>query len=219
MARLQVSPEIVLRCGALEARLSPSAGGRVTALRTMAAPAGPGTDWLVPLGDDVRSGGFESTAWPKAGCYPLVPFSNRIRAGRFAWNGRRVQLPLHPGEVHALHGAGHRVPWSIAAHDERSATMALHHAADAQGWPWAFAVTQQVTLDAQGLMLEMQVRNEGDEAMPCGTGFHPFIPSRFAHRIQFEASQVWPPDGEYLPSRPQSLQGADDHSTPRAMAS
>ena len=27
--------------------------------------------------------------------------------------------------------------------------------------------------------------------MPCGAGFHPYIPERFAHRIRFDATTFW----------------------------
>lgn len=93
---LNVTPDTTLCSGTLTATLAPAAGGRVTSLSSRAT-AGERIDWLVPLDDAVRAGGFESTQWPKAGCYPLVPFSNRIRDGRIAGTQGRVQLPLHPG--------------------------------------------------------------------------------------------------------------------------
>ncbi len=51
--------------------------------------------------------GFNGLAWPKAGCYPLLPFSNRIRDGRFLWGGREIRLAPHPGQAtrHAWRGA------------------------------------------------------------------------------------------------------------------
>ena len=47
-------------------------------------------------------------------CFPLVPFSGRIRDGRFSFQGRQIQLPLnflpHP---HAIHGHGWKQPWTV----------------------------------------------------------------------------------------------------------
>jgi aldose 1-epimerase len=216
--RLHIGHEAVLRNGALEAVLAPAAGGRITALRTLDAAGRSGIDWLVPLDAAVRSQGFASTAWPKAGCYPLVPFSNRIREGRFAWKGRAVQLPLHPGESHALHGGTQQMPWALMQQHGASATMACRHAGNAQAWPWAFTATQTVTLDSAGSMtVALDVFNESDEPMPCGMGLHPYIPAHFGDRIRFDARTSWPPDSEFLATAPQPLVAADSYVAQRAM--
>lgn len=216
MTHLHVSPEVTLRHGRLEATLAPAAGGRITRLVSVRAD-GP-IDWLVPLSDEVRHAGFESTAWPKAGCYPLVPFSNRIRHGRFAWADREAQLPIHPGEHHALHGGTQQAVWTLARQDEHSAVMAYVHQRGHQGWPWSFTVEQTVTLDADGMSLQLKVTNNDTAEMPCGMGFHPYFPARFAHRIGFEAEAAWAPDAEFLGTAPQAVPVADDYSTPRTLA-
>ncbi|VTU15964.1 aldose epimerase family protein [Variovorax sp. PBL-E5] len=217
MARLHVSPEIVLRCDRLRALLAPAAGGRITALRSTGLRGGSDIDWLVPLADAVRADGFESTAWPKAGCYPLVPFSNRIRAGRFSWNGRQVRLPIHPGEAHALHGGSQQMPWQLIQHEASSATMEYRHAAGAAGWPWAFRARQHIALDENGMTLGLRITNDSGETMPCGCGFHPYVPDRFGHRLRFDARTVWPPDAEFLATAPRPPEAHDDYAIPRAL--
>lgn len=216
MAHLSIAPETTLRLGTLAATLAPAAGGRITRLTSVRAD-GP-IDWLVPLAGEVRQTGFESTAWPKAGCYPLVPFSNRIRHGSFAWAGREAQLPIHPGERHALHGGTQQAAWTLAQHDTHSAVMAYAHERGQQGWPWSFSVEQTVTLEAGGMRLELKVTNTDNAEMPCGMGFHPYFPARFADRIGFEAQSVWTPDAEFLGTPPQPVPAADDYAVPRALA-
>ncbi|APW36096.1 aldose epimerase [Rhodoferax koreense] len=215
MTHLSIAPEITLRHGSLAATLAPAAGGRITRL-VSAGAEGP-IDWLVPLSDDVRQAGFESTAWPKAGCYPLVPFSNRIRHGQFAWAGREARLPIHPGETHALHGGTQQAAWTLARQDTHSAVMAYAHERGQQGWPWAFSVEQTVALDPQGLSLTLKVTNTDTVEMPCGMGFHPYFPARFAHRIGFEAQNVWTPDAEFLGTPPRPIPTTDDYTVPRAL--
>lgn len=78
MTHLQVLPETHLHHGTLQAMLAPAAGGRIARLFSTHAATGHTTEWLVPLSDAVRNTGFESTSWPKAGLYPLIPYSNRI---------------------------------------------------------------------------------------------------------------------------------------------
>jgi len=213
---LSVTPETTLRSGSLAATLAPAAGGRITRLSSGTA-GGETIDWLVPLADAVRGAGFESTQWPKAGCYPLVPFSNRIRDGRLAGPQGRVQLPLHPGERHALHGAAQQRPWRLEQHAADRATMSYVHAPGDHGWPWAFRAEQAVALDAAGLSLELRISNEGRESMPSGCGFHPYFPARFAHGLQFDARSVWPADAEFLASAPVPTAPADDYASVRAL--
>lgn len=46
-------------------------------------------------------------------CYPLVPWSNRIGGGRFAFDGRVVEVPrTRDDEPYPLHGHGWRMPGS-----------------------------------------------------------------------------------------------------------
>lgn len=216
MTHLYISPETTLRHGDLAVTLAPAAGGRITRL---ASTRGNETiDWLVPLGDDARAAGFESTAWPKAGCYPLVPFSNRIRHGQIAWGERKAQLPLHPGERHALHGGAQQMAWTLSQQGAHTATMHYLHERGQHGWPWSFAAEQVVTLDPQGLTLALRVTNTDNAEMPCGAGFHPYFPSRFAQQLQFHAQAVWAPDADFLATPPAPVTAADNYATPRALA-
>jgi aldose 1-epimerase len=218
MTHLQVLPETRLHHGTLHAVLAPAAGGRISRLFSSDTATGQTIDWLVPLGDTVRATGFESTSWPKAGLYPLIPYSNRIQHGSFAWPGRTVQLALHPGERHALHGGSQQRPWTLTQHDASSATMTYVHQKNQDGWPWAYLAGHTVTLGHEGLTLHMHVTNADDAPMPCGIGFHPDFPSRFAHRVGFSAPTIWPPDAQFLGSAPRPAGAMDDYAEPREVA-
>jgi aldose 1-epimerase len=60
--------------------------------------------------------------------FPLVPFSNRIGDGTFAWEGTRFALARNffP-ESHAIHGVGFERAWQVQARAANSATLALNH--------------------------------------------------------------------------------------------
>ena len=71
--------------------------------------AGQVWEWLRPASDAAvtRRDGYEAAA------FPLVPFSNRIRTGRFSFAGRDIALPLNrPPERHAIHGHGWQAAWT-----------------------------------------------------------------------------------------------------------
>src|SRR5690606_13284798 len=73
-----------------------------------------------------------------AACFPLVPYANRIRDGRFAFAGREVRLPANfPPERHSIHGLGWQRPWQVEADDGREAVMADTYSGD-ERWPWSY---------------------------------------------------------------------------------
>ena len=151
--------------------VAPALGGRMAGLRT---ERGDGTviDWLAPLHPEQ---GFDAELWPKAGSYPLLPFSNRIREGRFRWQGRDIALPAHPGQAHAMHGFGHARPWTVSTLGEDRIVMDLAHAPAGDDWPWPMHARQTLVLRDEGLDAELTVGNDGETAMPVGGGFHPFL--------------------------------------------
>ncbi|MCA1654218.1 MAG: aldose 1-epimerase, partial [Sphingomonadales bacterium] len=84
--------------------------------------------------------------------FPLVPFSNRIRGGRFECDGRTVTLsPNLPGDPSPLHGQGWRNAWRVEDADERHAAIAFIH--EPGEWPWRYEARQRFDLDEDGLMI------------------------------------------------------------------
>lgn len=176
-----------LRNGRMRARLVPGAGGRIASL----AHDGYG-DILVPMSDAP----FEPEFWPKAGAYPLIPFHNRIRDGRFSWDGDAYQLPLHPSEPHALHGFSSKRTWTEENVRDASATLSLKHEGDAH-WPWSLLAQQHIVLEPDALVLNLSVTNLGDRAMPAGLGWHPYFVK--ARQIEDDAELSWPIGEDLMP--------------------
>jgi len=172
--------------------------------------AGDLTVELVPaVGAVVRSfraGGepvFREGPWPitdanDGGCYPLVPFSNRVCDGRFSFGGRAVQLrPNLPPQKHPLHGQGWRSAWWSEDRHGREASLAFDYQAD--DWPWPYRARQDVSLDEGGLTLRLSCRNTGVEPMPCGLGFHPYFPANARTVLSAAVEGVWTIDEEVMP--------------------
>lgn len=184
-----------LRAGPLALRVAPAAGGRLASLTSTDA-TGRSTDWLAPMPADSLAEGFDADLWPKAGCYPLLPFSNRIRDGRFVWDDTEIVLTPHSGQVHAMHGVGHRRAWQVVHQAVDRMTMRLRHAPTPGEWPWPFEAVQRLRLTPAGLLAELALRNEGGSRMPVGGGFHPFLARRPGMRLRFDASHRWPADAD-----------------------
>lgn len=133
------------------------------------------------------------------GCFPLVPYCNRIRDGRFTFRGRRVEIaPNMAGDPSPLHGDGWLGPWLIESRGEAETCLFFAHAPDE--WPWAYEARQIFRLDESGLAAEISCRNLSSEPMPCGLGFHPYFPCDAGTRIMTQVEQVWEVDDKLLPT-------------------
>jgi len=134
-----------------------------------------------------------------SGGFPLVPFCNRIRDGRFAFGGREVTLkPNLAGHPHALHGQGWRAAWTVESASDAQAVLSFDHPAGE--WPWAYRAEQRFSLGEDGLRLDLSVTNTSEEAMPAGLGFHPYFPAGAGTRLQAGVTGVWLIDDECLPT-------------------
>ena len=132
-------------------------------------------------------------------CFPLVPFSNRIANGRFSLNGREIRLsPNFAGSrPHPLHGFGWQSPWQVLW--QTGGALAIEHTHHAGEWPWDYTAQQTFTLGDDGLTIELSVRNDSDDPMPAGLGFHPYFPRTAETRYLGLHRGEWVNSADFLP--------------------
>ncbi|WP_340117211.1 aldose 1-epimerase [Pelagibius sp. 7325] len=182
---------IRLSDGPAELEVAPAQGGCITAFRWHTA--GGGVDWLrpAPPGADLTPN--------DSACFPLVPYSNRIRQGRFRFAGRDHQLKANFAPApHTIHGHGWKLPWRVMAQD--SASLALFYEHDGSDWPAPYRAEQRLSLHHGALTVELAVTNTGDTAMPAGLGLHPYFPRTPACRLTASVEGMWATDAEVMPT-------------------
>jgi aldose 1-epimerase len=198
---MSIDPRLTLRAGMLELVLAPAVGGSIARF-----------DHIGPDGERrpiLRGTDRNDSAVLDMGSFPLVPYCNRIRGGRFTFRGREVrQSPNMPGDSSPLHGHGWLAPWKVDARDERRATLVYHHAAD--DWPWAYEAHQVFALAEDGLELRLTCRNLSGEPMPCGLGQHPYFPCAPDTELDTEVRDVWTIDEQVLPVERIAAEGRYD---------
>jgi aldose 1-epimerase len=116
---------------------------------------------------------------PKACGAALVPWPNRIRDGRYRFDGVDYQLALtEPAKGNASHGLGRWERWTAVDRQPHSVTLSLD-VVPQTGWPFELRaeITYSVDADA-GLQVEAHARNTGTRRLPFGMGFHPYIDVR-----------------------------------------
>jgi aldose 1-epimerase len=190
---------VELRAGDLRLALRPDLGGSIAGL------------WL---GDTpvLRSVEPQALAGPRqSGCFPLVPYSNRLGYRRFRWQGREYTTLPNFGDdyPHSLHGCGWTEPWRVVSQDERSVELMLTHRTDGH-WPFTFDVSQRFELSEDALALSMHFTNIDARSQPVGLGWHPYFPKRARSRVHVECSGRWESDvTTHLPTRRVAQSGID----------
>jgi len=133
-----------------------------------------------------------------AASFPLVPYVNRIREGRFTFRGREIRLaPNMAGDPSPLHGQGWLNPWLVEEATAAGATLSYRH--EPGGWPWAYEARQDFALDEWGLSMTLACRNVSDEPMPCGLGQHPYFPCGPETRLETHVTHACTIDDKVLP--------------------
>jgi aldose 1-epimerase len=182
---------ITLRADAAGLVLAPAAGGSV--VRYWLDRGSASLDLLRPSTASRPTDPFECAA------FALVPYSNRIRAGRFSFRGRDIRLPLNrPPERHSIHGLGWPMAWRSLDARGHEATLEFRH--DAGAWPWAFRATQHFVLEPSRLTVTLALTSESDSAMPAGLGWHPYFPRTPRTRLTADVQAIWLTDDEVMPT-------------------
>jgi aldose 1-epimerase len=178
-----------LHANSLELAIAPKIGGSIARL-----------DWIgggkpIPIlrgCEDVPAHVLE------AGSFPLVPYVNRIRDGRFSFRGRAIRLaPNMTDDPSPLHGQGWLGAWEVVGCSDTRAELRFAH--EAGEWPWTYEARQSFLLRPTRLDLVLSCRNLSDEPMPCGLGQHPYFPCDSATKLRTQVSHAWTIDHKVLP--------------------
>jgi aldose 1-epimerase len=113
----------------------------------------------------------------------MAPFSNRIRGGRYPFDGETHDLlPGVPEPQRtAYHGFLREIDCTVVDVGTGESEARLRLATDAvrpgafAGYPFAIDLEVGYTLTATGLTLDISGHNVGDRVAPYGCGWHPYF--------------------------------------------
>ena len=139
---------------------------------------------------DLRGGGLRRLAvgdWELLDTYPpgtvaegwpgavLLPWPNRIRDGRWTWQGRELQLQVTAPETPtAMHGLVAWQSWSVVSAEEDGVTVGTV-VEPHPGYPFRLAGALDYRLAAGRLTVTVRVRNLSADRAPFGVGMHPYF--------------------------------------------
>jgi aldose 1-epimerase len=106
---------------------------------------------------------------------PLIPWPNRVRDGRYEFDGQAQQLALtEPETGNAIHGLVRWSNWTLA--DRDSGRVSMEHVLHPQpGWPGTLRLRIEYELADGGLTVTTTAANAGAGDCPFGMGFHPYL--------------------------------------------
>jgi aldose 1-epimerase len=104
-----------------------------------------------------------------------MPWPNRLRDGRYEWDGATHQLALsEPALDNAIHGLVRWRNWTALDQSQASVTLGTR-LAPMSGYPFALLLSVEYSLDESGLTVSARAENVGEGACPYGVGFHPYV--------------------------------------------
>jgi len=120
--------------------------------------------------------GFEADEW----CHGsrgqvLAPWPNRLGDGRYRFGGIDAQAPLdEPERRNAIHGLVRWMPWRMVGRAQNRVTLAcvVH---PTPGYPFTLGLQVEYRLGRDGLTVATEAENQGDDPLPFGLGFHPYL--------------------------------------------
>ncbi|HEX6501536.1 MAG TPA: aldose 1-epimerase family protein [Micromonosporaceae bacterium] len=173
------------------------------------------------VGDvDVVDGYGEDELCPGGAGQVLAPWPNRLRDGRYVFDGKTHQLALSEPATHAaIHGLVRWLPWQRVGGSESEITVACLITAQ-PGYPWPVELRTTWSLDADGLTVRHEATNLGDASCPWGLGVHPYLmlPGVAVDDLvlQVPARSRLLVDGRKLPIGAAKVAGGEfDYTTPR----
>ena len=111
----------------------------------------------------------------------LAPWPNRLRDGRYTFDGQGYQVPIsEPPLGTALHGLVMWQRWQVLeptddAHAAGQAVTLQLRLAPGGGYPFDLLMTVTYRLTPDGLHITATGTNLGSAAAPYGIGFHPWL--------------------------------------------
>jgi aldose 1-epimerase len=145
----------------------------------------------------------------------LVPWPNRLRDGRYVFDGAEHRTALtEPERGNALHGlaTGHR--WRAIRSSTRHLSLG-YELTPQPGYPFSLRLAVEYELTSGGVVATLHATNVGTQAAPFGAGLHPYLTHGTATVdelvLDVPAGTYLPLDERRLPAGPAiAVEGTDN---------
>lgn len=126
----------------------------------------------------------------------LFPFANRIKDGRYEFDGKIYQLAINQKqENNAIHGLVYNKTFKIISAEttekHTSVTLAYNAVNESKGFPFTYQIQLVYTLTTEHLNLNISVKNTSSKSFPFTLGWHPYFNSEnlYNSSLKFESNK------------------------------
>jgi aldose 1-epimerase len=145
----------------------------------------------------------------KLGCFPLVPWSNRIAERGFDCPDGWLALAPNSPDPLPIHGSAWQQRWQVVSTTAEEVVLQLDSTE-----PFAYSARQRFHLSEGRLSIELSVTHLAEHAAWHGLGLHPYLPRSVNTKLQATARQVWMCDEKKMPTQLAALPAEWDFQQP-----
>ncbi|MDE0088015.1 MAG: aldose 1-epimerase, partial [Candidatus Poribacteria bacterium] len=134
----------------------------------------------------------------------LFPFPNRIRNGKWEFEGKTYQFDKEPESPTTIHGLLLNRPYKVDKHEanENGATLVCSlNSQDfpdvSRQYPFPFKIEITYTLKDAVLTMEVSIKNTGEGNMPMGFGIHPYFSTNLTGTADASKAVITVPANKY----------------------
>ncbi|MDE0636429.1 MAG: aldose 1-epimerase [Candidatus Poribacteria bacterium] len=180
------------------AEIAPSLGNNCYAFRVF-----DGKNWLKLIDEppDLETLEQRPTAF---GNPILFPFPNRIRNGKWEFEGKTYQFDKEPESPTTIHGLLLNRPYKVDKHhaSENGATLVSSlNSGDfpdiSRQYPFPFKIEITYTIKDAVLTMVVSIQNTGDGNMPMGFGIHPYFSTNLTGTADASKAVITVPANKY----------------------
>lgn len=139
----------------------------------------------------------------------LLPYANRVKSAKYAWNDREYFLPKNNGQ-HSIHGLTRGLEWNPAEEGGNSVAFSLR--LDNDGYPVPLSMKVSYSISGRSFSVGISAHNGGKIPAPFMAGMHPYFLfsgnwSLASHRrlLRLNYEDGYFPDGSISPVTASSL--------------
>ena len=134
----------------------------------------------------------------------LFPFPNRIRNGKWEFEGKTYQFDKQPESPTTIHGLLLNLPYKVEKHhaDENGATLVCSLSSQdfpdvSRQYPFPFKIEITYTLKDAVLTMDVSIKNTGENNMPMGFGIHPYFNVNITGKADASKALITVPANKY----------------------
>ncbi len=137
--------------------------------------------------------------------FPLVPLANRVENNIFKFRGKTYMFkPNTEWDKHFLHGEAWISDW-ILLNKEKTEVEIEYFCENSPFSPYCYRAYQKISIKEDNILMQLEVKNCGNIALPFGLGHHPFFFQDDTTMLKAKANFYYGEKHDFLPDEKKDI--------------